>query len=529
MMVIAAVGGATALPGAQLWITNSGPTPDTRLTYTDKINTNFQYLFANMSSGGGATNAVTHIQGQTNAQIWFALGTNNLVPTISTNLGTNTIDLPYSGPVRHGILNSNDFLVFVGKQGSNSVLGSLSNTRAVTNVASTFGVLVSDILYAPATIHSTNLTNSGWAFFVGDVTNNGATRLQATLDVAGVATFTDDVNIGASGGFTALGGATIGSVLMIPNGAAPTTDAFGEIAGDNNAWAAGRGALQIYDGTANTYAVATLASDTPSNGQVPKWNTGGTITWEDDSGAGSDATKVATNNGTAWGLTLRGTIDRPVTAPTAVGGVVIFDFTNTANMFYTMNSNVTFVVSNLTTGGRGTITITNTGSFIGTWSQFNSNNWAGRYVPAVPPNYWCVVEVSRSKTDGTMTNLVMSGSEAPITLGLAVTDETTSLTTGNGKITFRMPHAMTLSEVRANLNTVSSSGIPTVDINEGGVTILSTKLTIDANEKTSITAATPPVISDASLADDAEITVDIDVAGTGAKGLKIWLIGTRPF
>jgi hypothetical protein len=198
-------------------------------------------------------------------------------------------------------------------------------------------------------------------------------------------------------------------------------------------------------------------------------------------------------------------------------------------MFYTMNSNVTFVVSNLTTGGRGTITITNTGSFIGTWSQFNSNNWAGRYVPAVPPNYWCVVEVSRSKTDGTMTNLVMSGSEAPITLGLAVTDETTSLTTGNGKITFRMPHAMTLSEVRANLNTVSSSGIPTVDINEGGVTILSTKLTIDANEKTSITAATPPVISDASLADDAEITVDIDVAGTGAKGLKIWLIGTRPF
>jgi hypothetical protein len=90
-----------------------------------------------------------------------------------------------------------------------------------------------------------------------------------------------------------------------------------------------------------------------------------------------------------------------------------------------------------------------------------------------------------------------------------------------------MPYAFTLTAVRANLNTASSSGIPTVDINEAGVSILSTKLTIDANEKTSTTAATAAVISDTSLADDAEITFDIDVAGTGAKGLKVWLIGSR--
>jgi hypothetical protein len=74
--------------------------------------------------------------------------------------------------------------------------------------------------------------------------------------------------------------------LNIPNAAAPTTDAFGEIAGDNNAWAASRGAVQWYDGTANTWLVGTLSSDAPSNGQVPKWNTGGTITWEDDTGVG---------------------------------------------------------------------------------------------------------------------------------------------------------------------------------------------------------------------------------------------------
>lgn len=111
---------------------------------------------------------------------------------------------------------------------------------------------------------------------------------------------------------------------------------------------------------------------------------------------------------------------------------------------------------------------------------------------------------------------------------IAVTDETTALTTGAGKVTFRMPYAFTLTAVRASLTTAQSSGsILTVDINEGGVSILSTKLTIDNSEKTSTTAAAPAVISDANLADDAEITIDIDQVGTGAAGLKVVLIGSR--
>jgi hypothetical protein len=110
---------------------------------------------------------------------------------------------------------------------------------------------------------------------------------------------------------------------------------------------------------------------------------------------------------------------------------------------------------------------------------------------------------------------------------VAVTDETTVITTGTNKVRFRMPYAMTLSSVRAHLGTASSSGIVTVDINEGGSTILSTKLTVDANERTSTTAAIPAVLSDTSMADDAEITIDIDTAGTGAAGLKVTLIGTR--
>jgi hypothetical protein len=117
----------------------------------------------------------------------------------------------------------------------------------------------------------------------------------------------------------------------------------------------------------------------------------------------------------------------------------------------------------------------------------------------------------------------------PTQIQLAVSDETTALTTGTSKITFRMPYAMTLTEVRASLSTAQTSGsILTIDINESGSSVISTKLTIDNTEKTSTTATTPAVISDSALADDAEITIDIDQVGDGtAKGLKITLIGTR--
>ena len=126
---------------------------------------------------------------------------------------------------------------------------------------------------------------------------------------------------------------------------------------------------------------------------------------------------------------------------------------------------------------------------------------------------------------GETTGLIWQGPAEVI--GIAVSDEETAITTGTAKVTFRMPFAMTLTAVRASLTTASTSGLPTFDINEGGTTILSTKLTIDANEKTSTTAATAAVISDSALADDAEITIDIDTAGTGAKGAKVYLIGRR--
>ena len=112
---------------------------------------------------------------------------------------------------------------------------------------------------------------------------------------------------------------------------------------------------------------------------------------------------------------------------------------------------------------------------------------------------------------------------------VAASDETSNLTTGTGKVTFRMPYVFTLTDVRANVNKAPAGSVITVDINKNGATILSTKLTIDATEKTSKTAAVAAVISDTALADDAEITIDIDTVGstTSGKGLKVALIGTR--
>ena len=112
---------------------------------------------------------------------------------------------------------------------------------------------------------------------------------------------------------------------------------------------------------------------------------------------------------------------------------------------------------------------------------------------------------------------------------IAASDETTALTASTSKVTFRMPYAFTLSAIRASLTVAQTSGsIFTVDVNEGGTTILSTKITVDNTERTSTTAATPPVISDVNLADDAEITIDVDQIGDGtAKGLKVYLIGKK--
>ncbi len=83
----------------------------------------------------------------------------------------------------------------------------------------------------------------------------------------------------------------------------------------------------------------------------------------------------------------------------------------------------------------------------------------------------------------------------PYIVQVAVSDETTALTTGAAKLTFRWARAFTLTSVRASLNdSADSGGIIQVDVNQSGSTIFTTPLTIDALETTSVTAAVPAVL-----------------------------------
>jgi hypothetical protein len=122
---------------------------------------------------------------------------------------------------------------------------------------------------------------------------------------------------------------------------------------------------------------------------------------------------------------------------------------------------------------------------------------------------------------------VATGGAPTESIIIACSDETTAITTGTAKATFRMPYAFTLTAVRASVTTAPTGSTIIIDINEAGSTILSTKLSIDASEKTSTTATTTAVISDSALADDAEITVDFDKVGStiAGAGVKVYLIG----
>ena len=149
--------------------------------------------------------------------------------------------------------------------------------------------------------------------------------------------------------------------------------------------------------------------------------------------------------------------------------------------------------------------------------------------PDADPAVGKILKVNSFSSDKAVMEWADAGSTVTESFIIAASDETTGLTTGTGKATFRMPYAFTLTGVRASVTTAPVGSVITIDINESGTSVLSTKITIDAGEKTSTTAAVAPVISDSALSDDAEITIDIDTVGssTAGTGLKVTLIGNQ--
>ncbi len=119
----------------------------------------------------------------------------------------------------------------------------------------------------------------------------------------------------------------------------------------------------------------------------------------------------------------------------------------------------------------------------------------------------------------------------PVVLEIKVVDDETTVTTGDGQFIFAISSDLdgtNLVSAEAYVTTVSSSGTPTVQIRNVTDTadMLSTKVTIDASEFTSYTAAAPHVVDTThdDVATGDRIAVDVDVAGTGAKGLGVILV-----
>jgi hypothetical protein len=109
---------------------------------------------------------------------------------------------------------------------------------------------------------------------------------------------------------------------------------------------------------------------------------------------------------------------------------------------------------------------------------------------------------------------------------VACSDMYTAISATNNIAYFRSPISFLLLTVRASLFTAQTSGsIFTIDIKKNGVSMLSTLITIDNNEKTSLTAATQPVLSTNPITNDDIITFDVTQAGTGPVGLIVTLIG----
>lgn len=125
-----------------------------------------------------------------------------------------------------------------------------------------------------------------------------------------------------------------------------------------------------------------------------------------------------------------------------------------------------------------------------------------------------------SNTYWTYYPAIVTGPEGPGGNHVALSDEVTIITTGQ-KLQMRHFGGSVIQVIRASLNISSSAGAVTIDIKKNGVSIFTTKLTIDAGETTSKTAAVPYVLADSNLGDDDILTFHVDGAGAGAIGLKV--------
>jgi len=121
--------------------------------------------------------------------------------------------------------------------------------------------------------------------------------------------------------------------------------------------------------------------------------------------------------------------------------------------------------------------------------------------------------------------------QKPETIPIALGDESTVLSTASTSVpvvTYNIPYGFEVTNVIISA-TIAGTGVNlvTVDVHDDGTTIFSTKVTLDATEKTSATSSTQPVINSGTIVANSLIEIFVDVVDTDnvCAGLKVWLVG----
>jgi len=468
-----------------------------------------------ISAGGNITGAYILGNGSQLTGLPATYGNANVVANLAA-LGSNPVST--TGNVTGGNMLTSGTVSATGNITGNYFIGNGSQLTGIT-VASTYGnanvvanlaALGSNPVSTTGNVTSGNLLTSGIVSSTGNITaNNGmfttivntASYTGSIVSVTGNITanngmFTNIVNVAShtgavvsvTGNVTA-NNATFANVITPSTGTGTTK---GIVFPPNPGGGSGDQAfIQYYAVTGeNTRLELTVTNDTPGVNQDDIYFTANGCVVANNSSESSSSTNapflVTGGAGIAKTLYVGG---NSITSGfvSATGNVNVAGNVNANNGMFTTIVNVA----------------SHTGSIVSVTGNVTANNFNGNgsFLSNVKPQLFMIT---------------------------AVSDESTPITTGVAKVIFRAPYAMTLYQIpRASLSVASTSGIPTIDINKNGNSIFSTLLTIDANETTSVTAATPAVLSTTTLADDDQISIDIDVAGTGATGLKVTLYYTR--
>lgn len=221
------------------------------------------------------------------------------------------------------------------------------------------------------------------------------------------------------------------------------------------------------------------------------------------------------------------------------GGIELAGFNTFGDFWVTGDSTVyggDFTVTGSTTFVSATTTMTHTGTLSATSGGATRTPLVVKGAASQSAPLFVLTDSNNAVTTqiSNSGSLTVRGSDVmkrTIVLPISNTITAPTVTSGQncaGDLSYQVDSTFNnfkVTTVVANVSSPSTSGAITLNLRNrtDGVDVLSTALTIDANERSSTTAATPAVINlaNATITTDDDICAQVSGAGTGASGLQL--------